>query len=463
MNTTETVMLTSDMNYIPVKYRIVEMVPASTAATTYCTIQVVDYGWDTADHYRNFIGHAIISQNPPPTAPNASVNYYPGGYIYGFGGGTTAGIQGTLGDLSVEPLSSLVEYPAIPEQYFVNYDSNFAAAGTPPYDSGYYTAGATVTVKGNHGAGGAVYTRSDISFVGLVTYTRMDISFSATDNSINTVAGNFLTAGFANGQTGITVSGSLYNNFNAFSGVSISSTAATKLIISGFNVTTETATSYITVTSGNQIATAAGDFLTAGFGPGQTGLTITGSASNNISTGAIVTATALLLTLDPSTPLMTEIAGAADSLSTPLVDPGYTFGGWNTSTDWKRGTLDAEPAGGVTYAPASTFAIPPQDVILWAVWNPIYTLTVLASASTWGSVTPNTPTIVTFNSPQAITATANAGFKFVNWTVVRKPNDTDTQFSDGAIFASATTANTTVTLNDYAIIKVTIQANFVLA
>jgi len=289
----------------------------------------------------------------------------------------------------------------------------------------------------------------------------MDISFSATDNSINTVGGSFTVAGFVNGQTGLTVSGSLYNNFNAFAGASITTTTATKLIISGFTVTTEAATGYVTVTSGNQIATAAGNFLTAGFGPGQTGLKITGSASNNITSGTIVTATTLLLTLDPSTPLVTEVSGATDHLSAPLVVPGYTFGGWSTSTDWKRGTLGAEPTGGDIYAPSATFVMPPQDTLLWAVWKPIYTLTVLASASTWGTVTPNTPTVVTFNSSQAITATPNAGYQFVNWTVVRTPAMTnDTQFSTGVVFANQTNATTTVTLTQYALTNVTIQANF---
>jgi hypothetical protein len=461
MNTTETVTLTTDSNYIPVKYRIVEMVPAATAATTYCTLQVVDYGWDTEAHWRNYIGHAITSQNPRPTAPNASVNYYPGGYIYGFGGGTTAGIQGTLGVLSVAPLSTVIEYPIIIHKYFVNYNDNFSTTGTAPYDSSFYAGGDTVTVKGNLGTGGAAYSRTDISFVGLETLTRADISFSATDNSINTVGGSFTAAGFANGQTGLTVSGSLYNNFNAFAGASIVTTTATKLIITGYTITTEAATAQVTVTSGNQIVTAAGNFLTAGFGPGQTGLKITGSGSNNITSGTIVTATTLVLTLDPSTVLVDEIAGATDVLSTPLVAPGYTFGGWSTSTDWKRGTLGAEPTGGKIYAPSATFAMPPQDLILWAVWNPIYTLTVLASASTWGSVTPNTPTVVTFNSPQAITATANVGYQFVNWTVVRTPAMTnDTQFSTGVIFANQTSATTTVTLTDYALTNVTIQANF---
>src|SRR5208337_4478934 len=151
MNTTETVTLTTDNNYIPVKYRIVEMIPAATAATTYCTIQVVDYGWDTEAHWRNYIGHAIISQNPPPTAPNASVNYYPGGYIYNFGGGTTAGVEGTLGALSVVALSIIIEYPVIVHSYGVYYSDNFSTAGVAPYDSNYYASAATVTVKGNFG------------------------------------------------------------------------------------------------------------------------------------------------------------------------------------------------------------------------------------------------------------------------------------------------------------------------
>jgi hypothetical protein len=483
MNTTEDVMLLSDTNYIPVRYRIVDITEASTAATTYCTIQVVAYGWDTPLDYRNSLQKAITWQNPAPTAPAASVNYYPGGIVGNLGGGSMAGAQGTLGALSVVELAQIQEYPIIAQKYAVMYNGNFPTAGVAPYDSSFYLPGATVTAKGNYGAGDAVYTRTDISFTGLVTYTRMDISFSSTDNSINTVSGNFLTAGFANGQTGITVSGSLYNNFNAFAGASIVTATATKLILTGVVITTELTNpvdspwpaggpGYVTITSGNEINTVAGNFLNAGFGPGQTGLTVSGSASNNITTGIIVAATAHQLILDPSTVLVTEAAGASDTLSTPLVAYGYTFGGWNTETDWKRGTLDAEPAGGVTYQPGGTFVMPmlnpdPQssgtgltfqgDVILWAVWVPIYTLTVNASPSNGGNTTGTGS--VTLGAATPITATANAGWSFVNWTVYVQ-NNVDPQFSNGVIFAEQTAASTTVTLTDYALTNVTIQANF---
>lgn len=59
-----------------------------------------------------------------------------------------------------------------------------------------------------------------------LTYTRTDISFANADNSINTVAGNFITAGFVVGQE-IVISGSVSNNFYGI----ISTVAALKIVL----------------------------------------------------------------------------------------------------------------------------------------------------------------------------------------------------------------------------------------
>ena len=84
---------------------------------------------------------------------------------------------------------------------------------------------------------------------GTTTYTRTDISFASADNSINTVGGNFVTAGFAVGQF-IGVSGSASNNFNGAPGSApyITSVTATKIIVSQVTLTNEGAGASDTLT-----------------------------------------------------------------------------------------------------------------------------------------------------------------------------------------------------------------------
>jgi hypothetical protein len=74
-------------------------------------------------------------------------------------------------------------------------------------------------------------------------YTRTDISFSSVDNSINTVGGNFVTAGFVAGQW-ITISGSASNNFTG----KIGSVATGKIIMGQCTLVTEVAGASDTLT-----------------------------------------------------------------------------------------------------------------------------------------------------------------------------------------------------------------------
>ena len=93
MNTNLTVKLSADTNYIPVMYRIVEMTSASTAATTYCVLQVARVGWDTEAHYNNWKATSV----------------YADGNMHLVGRDPT-GMQGTLGTLSVVALSTIEIY-----------------------------------------------------------------------------------------------------------------------------------------------------------------------------------------------------------------------------------------------------------------------------------------------------------------------------------------------------------------
>ena len=95
MNSALIVKLNADSNYVPVKYRIVEMTVGSTAGATYCVLEVVGVGFDTEGNY----------------------DLWKSGRYYDTASGVThatgrdpVGIQGTLGALSVATLDALSIY-----------------------------------------------------------------------------------------------------------------------------------------------------------------------------------------------------------------------------------------------------------------------------------------------------------------------------------------------------------------
>lgn len=94
MNTNLTVKKSGDSNYIPVRYRVVEMTVGSTAAATYCVICCDRVGWDTADHYNAW----------KATVSDSEMNF-----VYGR---VTTGMQGSLGAFEVIGLDGLVQYNA---------------------------------------------------------------------------------------------------------------------------------------------------------------------------------------------------------------------------------------------------------------------------------------------------------------------------------------------------------------
>lgn len=95
MNTNLTVRISSDSNFIPVKYRIVEMTTGASAAATYCVLLVTRVGWDTSNNYDLW---------------KATKYYDTGSGVTHLNGRDPAGIQGVLGTLSVVALSTIVNY-----------------------------------------------------------------------------------------------------------------------------------------------------------------------------------------------------------------------------------------------------------------------------------------------------------------------------------------------------------------
>lgn len=118
--------------------------------------------------------------------------------------------------------------------------------------------------------------------------------------------------------------------------------------------------------------------------------------------------------------------GTTTTLAT-ATKTGYTFDGWHT---------DAACTNKVTSLGATAYK---ANITLYAKWtiNNTYSLTVVAGtgiASVTGSTDP-----VTLGNIYNITATPKTGYTFSTWTA---------EPADNATFGNATTANTTVTVNN---------------
>ena len=93
MNTKLIVRKSADGNYKPIKYAVVEMTPAATAAATYCLIQIIDVGWDLEANWNNW-----------------KADKSPNGIYSNPIGRNPTGMQGMIGDLEVVALSTLEIY-----------------------------------------------------------------------------------------------------------------------------------------------------------------------------------------------------------------------------------------------------------------------------------------------------------------------------------------------------------------
>lgn len=76
-----------------------------------------------------------------------------------------------------------------------------------------------------------------------ISYTRTDLTFLAGDNSVNTLGGNFITAGFVVGQW-IIISGSVSNNYT----VRITKVTASKIVYTPYTTIAESDANSITLT-----------------------------------------------------------------------------------------------------------------------------------------------------------------------------------------------------------------------
>ncbi len=95
MNNNLTVKLIADTNDIPVMFGVVEMTTGSSAALTYCVLQVKRVGWDTLANYDKWVSTKSYDINSGTTT---------------LVGRDPEGVQGTLGVLIVATLSAIEQY-----------------------------------------------------------------------------------------------------------------------------------------------------------------------------------------------------------------------------------------------------------------------------------------------------------------------------------------------------------------
>jgi hypothetical protein len=153
--------------------------------------------------------------------------------------------------------------------------------------------------------GGTMIFIGDITYMSpgiYINHTSTDIFFLSLDNSINTVSGDFLAAGFLSGQV-ISISGSLLNNIPE--AIILSVTTNEIVIDNATPIVDENDASLVTLIYASLTFLASDNsininipgvnFITLRFAPGQY-IQISGSVSNNV-TGYIKTLSSTKMTL----------------------------------------------------------------------------------------------------------------------------------------------------------------------
>jgi len=155
------------------------------------------------------------------------------------------------------------------------------------------------------------------------------------------------------------------------------------------------------------------------------------SAATSV-TGNFVATSQITVTTSPAN-LLVSVDGGTPTAA-PLVET------WDVGSTHIIATSSPQSGGtGVQYVWSSwsdgmaishTIAVPPSAATFTATFNTQYQLTTQASPSADGSVTPASGSFFAASATIPVTATANTGFQFVNWT------------STGGTFDSSTSAST---------------------
>jgi hypothetical protein len=188
----------------------------------------------------------------------------------------------------------------------------------------------------------AAMARTQVRMTGSPTLTFAEVG--ATGDTITRSSGSFIADGFAAGDT-ITVAGSAGNNVTgvvATVAALVLTLDTTDLVaegpVAGCSVVgTPTLTFAEVGSTGDTIVRSRGSWLADGFRNGDA-ITITGTASNNISAATVATVTATTLTLG-STDLVAEVIGSYGV----AVSAGQTKAVWMAAQDAEFASIDAAP------------------------------------------------------------------------------------------------------------------------
>ena len=339
------------------------------------------------------------------------------------GGTNTWTFSQTTGVLSLQVVGAVT--------YTVTYNANSASSGTAPTDaSSPYTAGASVTVLANTGT----LARTGYTFTGWNTATDgSGTHYDATGSVTLTMpAGNVnLHAEWSSTVT--------YLDNDASSGTA--PTDATfytqnQSATAASNSGTLARTGY-TFAGWNTAANGSG----TSYAPGSGSISMN---SGNVTLYAMWTATVTYLAnsatsgtvpTDGKTYTQNQSATAANNTGS-LEQTGFIFSGWNTAAD----------GSGITYAAGSgNIPMSGGDVTLYAKWTATFTLTYTAGAN--GSITGTSPQIVASGgNGAAVTAVADAGYRFVDWSDASTSNPRQDLAVSGDITVTANFAIDTYTL-----------------
>lgn len=166
-----------------------------------------------------------------------------GSAIFGVMVSVAPGVTLTRSDISFAPAAATIARSdisfAVADQSINTAAGSFVAAG--------FVAGQVIRVTGSvlNNIVGTVVSVAALKMVVVVNGPGIETEgagavitiLGGIENSVNTVAGNFITSGFLPGMT-LTITGSALNNF---SGGKIVSVTATKMILAGINLVTEAA------------------------------------------------------------------------------------------------------------------------------------------------------------------------------------------------------------------------------
>jgi hypothetical protein len=177
--------------------------------------------------------------------------------------------------------------------------------------------------------------------------------------------------------------------------------------------------------------TVSGSATVADTSAASTMVTLTGDATVT-ATFVVETATATFQiaysppgggSVTPTLPTTVTINTPYEITATP--NEGFRFVEWHDSTFVTFGDR---------FSASTTVSITQDTQVICTFESTTATLTMAYSPPGAGSLTPNVPTTVTLNTPYAITATANEGYRFVEWA-----ESTFATFGDR--FASSTTVS----------------------